>query len=244
MSGGSEGSHDKPKKKSHGHGHGDHGGGGHEEGHGEEWLISYADLMTLLVGFFVILLSFANVDEEKMAEAAQSVTKEFGGAYVSPYAELTEQIKGQVEKLGMGDQITVKTKPNGVEIAFLGTAFFESGSADFKGEARDLFDKFIPTIKEQNQKFDITIEGHTDDVPLSHTGFIKNNFELSSLRACRVLDYFKQLGFDEKTLTAIGYGETRPIAPNRDENGVAIPQNQAQNRRVVIKLTAEKKASL
>ena len=65
---------------------------------------------------------------------------------------------------------------------------------------------------------------------------LKNNFELSSIRACRVLDYFANNGFKKESMTAVGYGEARPIVPNRDEAGNPIPANQSQNRRVVIKI--------
>ena len=91
---------------------------------------------------------------------------------------------------------------------------------------------------------DIVIEGHTDDVPMAGSGFLKNNFELSSIRACRVLDFFAENGFVKEKMTAIGYGETRPLLPNRDAQGNSIPDNQTQNRRVVIKLIKAKKSAL
>jgi chemotaxis protein MotB len=214
-----------------------------EEGEGN-WLVSYADMMTLLVGFFVILLSFSTVDQEKLDKAKLSITKEFGGSYKVPYADMAERIKAALDKLGLGDQFIVKQTPSGVDISFQGTVFFNSGSADIKPEARALVNELIPVVKQESQNFDITIEGHTDDVPLSGGQFIKNNWELSSLRACRVLDAFFAHGFDQKHMTAIGYGEARPIAPNRDAEGNPLPENQSQNRRVVIKLTQRPQGAL
>lgn len=214
------------------------GGGGHEEGdHGEgNWLVSYADMMTLLVGFFAILLSFASVDQDEFEKVKESVTKEFGGNYERPYGDIADKLKAEIEKANLGMQVSIKTNGAGVEISFLGTAFFESGSIDFKQGIKELLDKMIPKIKELGDDFNMTIEGHTDDVPLSGGGFLKNNFELSSIRACRVLDYFANNGFKKESMTAVGYGEARPIVPNRDEAGNAIPANQSQNRRVVIKI--------
>ncbi len=97
---------------------------------------------------------------------------------------------------------------------------------------------------EETADFNIVIEGHTDDVPLAGGGTIKNNWELSSIRACRVLEYFLGQGFKKEKMTAIGYGDARPLVPNRDANGVAIPINQSQNRRVVMKLLKGKAKTL
>ncbi len=206
-----------------------------EEGEGN-WLVSYADMMTLLVGFFVILLSFSTVDQQKMEEAKRSITEEFGGTYKVPFAEMADRIREKLEKLGMGQDLVVKHTDEGVEISFRGTVFFASGSADIKSEAQGLVDKVIPIIKEESKEFEITIEGHTDDVPLVGNKFLKNNWDLSSLRASRVLVEFEEHGFDVRKMTAVGYGESRPVMPNRDKDGTPIPENMAANRRVLIKL--------
>ncbi len=214
-------------------GHGS--GGGHEDGEGN-WLVSYADMMTLLVGFFVILLSFSNVDQEKFELAKKSLTEKFGGNYQKPFDQLSKRIKEALDKAGLGDQFDIKTDDSGVTISFLGTVFFTTGSADFKPQAKVLLNSLIPLIKAETLDLDILIEGHTDDIPLVPGGVFRNNWELSSIRACRVLDYFSQGGFDDEKLKAIGYGDTRPLAPNRDDDDKPLPENQSQNRRVVIKL--------
>jgi chemotaxis protein MotB len=206
-----------------------------EEGEGN-WLVSYADMMTLLVGFFVILLSFSSVDEEKFEMIKQSATREFGGTYQTPYGNISDRIRNELDKLGLGKQFVITQTAAGVEISFLGTVFFETGSADLKPEGGVLLSKLIPIIKSDSGKFNITVEGYTDDVPISQGLQYRTNWELSSVRSCRVLQFFEDAGFQSEYLTAVGYGETRPIVPNRDGAGNAIPQNQAQNRRVVIKL--------
>jgi chemotaxis protein MotB len=215
------------------------------EDHGEgNWLVSYADMMTLLVGFFAILLSFSSVDQEQFEKAKESITQKFGGNYERPYGDIADRLRKELEKAKVSDQVVVKTNDSGVEIAFLGTTFFESGLVDFKSGVKVILDLMIPKIQELGSEFNIVIEGHTDDVPLGGGAFIKNNFELSSIRACRVLDYFQSKGFKKELMTAVGYGEARPLVPNRDKNGVAILQNQAQNRRVIIKIIKAKEQSL
>lgn len=216
----------------------------HAEEGGEGWLVSYADMMTLLVGFFVILMSFANVDEEKFDQIRQAATKTFGGQYQVPYGDVADRLKNQLSKLGLGDQFVVKQSPLGVEISFQGTVFFDTGSADLKEAGSKLLTELIPIIRAEAKDFNLTIEGHTDDVPLSPSAKFRSNWDLSSVRACRVLESFEAAGFDKQFLTAVGYADARPIVPNRDANGEPIPKNQSQNRRVVIKLLKKSVSSL
>lgn len=215
----------------------------HEEGEGN-WLVSYADMMTLLVGFFVILLSFSTVDQEKLEGIKLSVSKEFGGQYVVPYDDLGNKIEESVKTQGLGNQVSIKVLPDGIEISFLGTVFFSSGSADLKDEGGKVLTSIFPIIKNEKTNFDITIEGHTDDNPVTSNPHYRDNFELSSLRACRVLDVFLKEGFKKDKMTAVGFGDSRPLVKNRDENGKPIPINQSQNRRVVIKLKKQLEPAL
>lgn len=208
-----------------------------DEEHGEgNWLVSYADMMTLLVGFFVILLSFSKVDEEKFEQARKSVTEQFGGVFSVPYEKLFQRLVETIKNLGMGEQLVIKQSDTGVTISLRGTIFFETGKADLKPEAMTVLQSMIESIRAESTGFDITVEGHTDDVPITNGTVFKNNFELSSIRACRVIERFSAAGFNPTQLIAVGYGETRPLVPNRDANGTAIPINQDQNRRVVIKI--------
>jgi len=215
------------------------GGGGdkHAEADGGEgiWLISYADMMTLLVGFFVILLSFSTMDPQKFEEARKSITAEFGGTYQIPYSDLAERIKEAIKNLGIGDQLIIKVSDAGLEISFRGTVFFDTGSAELKAEATPVLESLIQALSTEQNTLDITVEGHTDDVPVINGKLFRNNWELSSLRACRVLESFINAGIPKDRLTALGYGEARPLVPNRDTSDTALPDNQSQNRRVVIR---------
>lgn len=216
--------------------HHDSGSAHAAEEHGEgNWLVSYADMMTLLVGFFVILLSFSTMDPEKFEEARKSITAEFGGTYQVPYSDLADRIREAIKKLGIGDQLIIKISDAGLEISFRGTVFFDTGSVDLKAEAKPVLDNLLQALNAEQNSLDITVEGHTDDVPIVHGKLYRNNWELSSLRACRVLESFINAGIPKDRLTAVGYGEARPLVPNRDASNESIPENQAQNRRVVIR---------
>lgn len=215
----------------------------HEDGEGN-WLVSYADMMTLLVGFFVILLSFSSIDKAKLEEAQKSVSKKFGGTFDRPYGEIYERLKKALEKENLGDTFALKESALGVQISFLGTVFFNSGSVDIKPEAKAILQNIAPIILEESKDFNILIEGHTDDVPVSGGTYFKTNWELSSLRACRVLDFFENNNFSKSRLTAVGYAETRPELPNKNPDGTSNTENQSKNRRVVIKISKSNEPSL
>lgn len=207
-----------------------------EEGGEGNWLVSYADMMTLLVGFFVILLSFSRIDQEQLEALKKVLSIEFGGSYHAPFGTLADRIRAELDKQGLGNQYVIKQNESGVIIAFRGSVFFDLGSAALRPEGQKLLASIIPVIKANAKTFDITVEGHTDDVPIGAEFKYKSNWELSSIRACNVLESFEKAGFDPAKITAIGYGESRPIVPNHDTNGIPIPKNRDANRRVLIKI--------
>lgn len=194
------------------------------------WLVSYADMVTLLMGFFALLLSFSKVDAKKYEEFKKQTTELFGGEYVIPYQQLGGELKKILESQNMNDKVLIEQKTTGVEITFQGALFFDPGSVDLNEGAVHLLKRLVPIIKESAANFFITIEGHTDDSPLRNNGILVSNWELSSIRACNVLRIFEGYGFESSHLKAIGWGSIRPKVPNVDDASRSI------NRRVVIKI--------
>ncbi len=121
-------------------------------------------------------------------------------------------------------------------------AFFASGSATLSSSGKSILQEVAGNLKsDQFNDYQITVEGHTDDTPIDTVQF-PSNWELSTARAAAVVHFFLEQGISPQKLRAAGYADTFPIAPNRDANGNPIPDNQAQNRRVVIKLEKIDKA--
>jgi chemotaxis protein MotB len=202
----------------------------------EIWLISYADMMTLLVGFFAMILSFSKIEPREFEKLKQATTQLFGGEYVIPHEKLKEKIDELLEQDNLKDQVIISNTDNGIEVTFRGALFFDSGNSDLKPEAQQIIEKLIPILKENAKNYSMVIEGHTDDNPILTQAF-PSNWELSSFRASAVLRMFESKGFEKTKLKAVGWAETRPILPNRDDQNVAIPENQSQNRRVVLKIS-------
>ena len=138
----------------------------------------------------------------------------------------------QAASLGMheptGDRITIFQCSD--------TAFFARGSAALSDAGRSVLRKLLQTLMAPRfTGYRITVEGHTDDEPISGPEF-PSNWELSSARAASVVRFFVEQGIPAGRLRAVGYADTRPLAPNRDTVGSPIPENQARNRRVVVEL--------
>lgn len=210
----------------------------HPAGHTDTegvWLISYADMMTLLMGFFALMLSMSTFDEDKFKAVGSQTALYFGGEVVEPFEKTGQAIKELIKAKGLEEQVNVAVAFSGITITFEGTLFFVSGSFEPKGGAKELMNELLKILDDQAPDKKYLIEGHTDDTPISR-GVIASNWELSSLRANAVARLFETYKFKREQILTIGLGETRPILPNRDEAGQPILQNQEQNRRVVIKV--------
>jgi chemotaxis protein MotB len=215
--------------------------------------MTYADMITLLLCFFAIFLSVSVPKDEQMAEAREKVRERFasqGSTHEiildansmfglkatdrnTPYdrlpsiVDMYEQGKGvHVEQ--EGDRIT--------SIEMDSSAFFASGSAILSSEGQKILGELTQKLTGKDYiNYSITVEGHTDDNPIKTTQF-PSNWELSTARAAAVVRFFLEHGIDPERLRAAGYADVFPKVPNRDASGNAITANQAQNRRVVIKL--------
>lgn len=245
-------------KKNHDHDHDEHAegehsahdhdeeheghGGGHEEGahgEGEPWLVSYADMMTLLFGFFVVLY---NLEASKAKDDANTIrikkelAKYFGGTYVSPTEEIGEKLmKKVVADLALKSSMKVEITPDGLKINLMSAVLFDPGSAEFLPQAASVLGDLSLLLLESKDKIKVTVEGHTDDSPISNQRF-PSNWELSAARASRVVRLFAAGGFPEEKLSAVGLSSTHPVMPNRGPTGEPIRINQSKNRRVVIRV--------
>ena len=111
---------------------------------------------------------------------------------------------------------------------------FESGQADITPTGRSAINRVAKLLPSIDSRYQIAIEGHTDDVPI-HTGRFDTNWELSSARAINVLKLFTTAGIDPQHLSAQGYADTRPVAPIQGD-ATAQARARAENRRVVIRV--------
>ncbi len=210
----------------------EHEGGGHDD---SNWIISYADMMTLLAVFFILMFSMSTPNLKKMEEMKKATVEAFGGHYKEPHEKLADQFRKVIKEAGLENQVKIESDESGVIATFRGTVFFDSGKSELIDEGAETLRRLAEAVKKAAGDYKIVVEGHTDDNAISSPMF-PSNWELSGARASRVIRMFESLGFHENKLTAIGFGSTRPLVQNRDPQGNAIPVNQANNRRVVLRV--------
>lgn len=192
----------------------------------ERWLISYADFITLLFTFFAALYALSSMDKAKMEKFSGSLKQTFkvidDPIHVAP--EQNKALIDEVKKLvSNASGVSVKSEPRGVVVTFSDAVLFPSGSAEIKPESAGVLENLSKFVKTAPGR--ITIEGHTDNVPLSG-GKYASNWELSTARAASMVHYFIGRGIDPDKFSIAGYAEYRPVASNDTDEG------KAKNRRV------------
>jgi chemotaxis protein MotB len=224
----------------------------------ERWLLTYSDLMNLLLILFILLYTLSKIDTAKYQTIAASLRSAFGeassaqmigdgGAAPSMVSlisdapasvvpsklekEQMEQIEENIEEIikqqGLEGQVDVTLQERGIVISMSEKVLFRSGSAEIEPNFVGIVEKIGGVLRSIPGK-QIKVEGHTDSDPINSSRF-PDNQELSTARANSVLRILvRNVGIDPLLISATGYGEWRPIAPNN------TPENKAKNRRVDI----------
>ena len=203
----------------------------------EDWLITYADAITLLMAFMVMLLTFSEYDLPAFEEAAAAIESNLTGREAtSPTQLLKIDVQDVVFNMQADQVVKVETDAKGVVIELSSSAFYKPGTAEMREQAIPVLEKMVQTLlAPRYEAYHIDVEGHTDDVPINTEKF-PSNWELSAGRATRIVRFLISQEMDPDRMKATGFAATKPKAPNRDAEGKPIPENQAKNRRVVIRI--------
>lgn len=177
------------------------------------WMVNYADLMTELVCFYLILYALSAALSKPVQEAKKEIEETMKQEEVAGEVKITK------------DGLVISLQEQGYNV------FFESGSPELSDQMRKILDGLAPTFdKLAARRHDIIVEGHTDDVPIRSPRFA-SNWELSTARATNVVQYLiRQHKYPPKHIAAIGYGENKNLPRAPDEDLVAW---RSKNRRVV-----------
>lgn len=216
------------------------------------WMVTFADLMSLLLVFFVLLYSIASFNLQQFVAAFENLhisTKstqdpQTGMIVYADYPALINSGKAIEEVTGLRKRsqkfyeeleqiledetltefIDLQEVDGKIILTLEGNLLFDSGSADLKKTMAPFLEN-IAHLTEDYQEYTLNIRGHTDDVPISSIRF-PSNWELSAIRATAVLRKMISLGVSPERLTATGFGDALPIVPNNNE------KNRSINRRV------------
>ncbi|MFQ6098646.1 MAG: flagellar motor protein MotB [Armatimonadota bacterium] len=217
----------------------------------ERWLLTYADMITLLMAFFIMMYAMSIINLGKFQELAVSVRSGFGGdarqmssaqlnlsepggkVSILPadnlelMSRIAQRVSGDLKKAGLTRGVTVTVGKEGVTVRLLADGLlFDRGDAALKPRTRRILDEVSRTLSDIPNR--IRIEGHTCDLPIRSARF-PSNWELSAGRAASVLRYLVEAkDLTPGRLAIAGYADTRPLVPNANE------QSRRKNRRVDI----------
>jgi chemotaxis protein MotB len=214
-----------------------------ESAGGMRWLLTYADMITLLLAFFIILFSISTINKVKL----QRLVHDVGGGFNNIDAinnppngkndsttkdtlqSMQTAIQNYVTKNSIQKQVQTRIQKEGKKrelvISLLSDKpVYDSGSAELRDETKKVLDQVYLQLKGRSNQ--VRVEGNTDNVPIANSQF-PSNWELSSARATGVARYLVETkGLNPKQISALGYGEYRPRFPNDTD------AHRAGNRRV------------
>ncbi|WP_135078186.1 flagellar motor protein MotB [Terasakiella sp. SH-1] len=203
----------------------------------ESWLATYADAITLLMAFFVLLVAVSKVDLALYEEVAEGINQQVNKKErKAPIKDMKADAAEIVQEYTDGKALKLGVDDSGIVLEFDSSTFFLPGTAQIVEAAYPVIAAVSELVNApQYVMFNLDIEGHTDDDPISTVQFA-SNWELGAARAASVLRAMNENGTQVKRMRVLSYAETRPKAPNRAEDGTPLPENKAQNRRVVMRI--------
>lgn len=190
------------------------------------WMLSYSDIVTLLLCFFAMFFAISQVDTVKF----EMISEYFSKSQKTPLHVLEKTVKALIVEHEMEDVVDVQLTPDGLELNFQNKILFDSGKAELKPKAFSIL-LALANILKTNEVKDrvIQVAGHTDTLPIVSSSLYPSNWELSTARASQVIRYFIDRGLRKERFEAIGYADTHlREKENSNRRGLAA------NRRVVL----------
>ncbi len=203
----------------------------------ESWMTTYSDLVTLLLCFFVLIVSMSSTNMgmwEEFKEGYRAEIESNENDFATPLSRMKIDLDSMLLEERMAGIVSIRLNRSSITINILSDALYRTGEAVIIKENIQILHKVsesIKSIKYYEPKIDI--EGHTDDAPINNSKF-PSNWELSVGRASNIVRYFISQGITPEQMKAAGYAYIKPLAPNRDAEGKPIKANRDLNRRVVI----------
>jgi chemotaxis protein MotB len=210
------------------------------------WLETYADMITLLMAFFVVLFAMSTMDAQKYEYMTEVLHKGLNQSFIEKIKEPVEQeakveeIRSFISKpvpeldkmsfLTTLADVTLEQRHDGADLVFPDSSLFVPNSARLRDSARPVLEAAVQHLKRVDPKnFVIVVEGHTDgSAPIPRR--YKNGWSFSSARAMAMRDALEEGGLDRGILSIAAYADTKPI------KGISLEEAATKNRRLVIRI--------
>lgn len=213
-------------------------GGLDEAEEDQEWLLTYSDMITLLLAFFAMLIAVSQTDIALWEQMKQGMRSDVAGKekVETPLAEIKIDLDSLLLEERNQGLVGIVLDKNGIVLSFNSSSLYNSGEAVLLPSGERIITKVTQALNALGYyQFRVDVEGHTDNVPINTPRF-PSNWELSVARASEVVKFFIREGVDAERLKASGYADTKPVLPHVDEFGRDIVENRAANRRIVIRI--------
>lgn len=198
----------------------------------EGWLTSYADLITNLLIFFVLIITASEIQTGKMEKIIDSLSK---GPSTQTLSSAAKEVSRIMAEQNLSKDAQVNLTDAGLEIVFDSGVTFASGQAQVLAGMELPLRRVLEVIKPYTQKYFLAIEGHTDEVPISNERF-QSNWELASARALQIRQRLEATGIDPKRMRIEAYAENKPLEQGQLPVDADRQTLLAKQRRVVIRL--------
>jgi chemotaxis protein MotB len=202
------------------------------KGHEESWLLSYADLITNLLLFFVVLLSAANLSKGKMQQIAKAIS---GAESSTSLSAIQKEIDRQIEQRHLQNLVATTLGDDGLELSLNSGLVFDSGKARIRSELEQTVTSMLQVLVPYSTKYSFAVEGHTDSTPIAPGGQFASNWELASARAIEVRSRLESAGIPRGRSRVEGYADTKPL-PEEVVRGLSTEERLARHRRVIVRV--------
>ncbi|MBI1395280.1 MAG: flagellar motor protein MotD [Betaproteobacteria bacterium] len=214
----------------------------------DRWIVSYADFVTLLLAFFVVMYAISSVNESRYREVSDALVKAFQPVdrppdatsivpppiqlpyptlrnRLVPMQSMANDIRSVLDPLVRAGEVRVTETSRGIAVEINASVLFASGEAELTEASVRILNSVAGVLARAKNR--VEVEGHTDNSPISSTVY-PSNWELSAARACSVVRLFARDGVAPERMGAVGYGEYRSVATNETQEG------RNRNRRVTV----------
>lgn len=200
----------------------------HEEG----WLLSYADLITNLLVFFVMLLTAAQISRTRMQQISKSLS---GAESPASLSAIQREIEAQIQAQALQDLVRTSLSDSGLELSLNSGLVFDSGQAEIRAELEQTVDAMLRVLVPYAGKYSFAVEGHTDAKPIVGTSRFASNWELSTARAIVVRQRLENVGIERWRVRVEGYADTKPLSEELLA-GLSEEERLARHRRVIVRI--------
>ncbi|MCK5688166.1 flagellar motor protein MotB [Myxococcota bacterium] len=202
--------------------------------HGQEegWLLSYADLITNLLIFFVMLLGASQISRTRMQQISRSLS---GKSNPASLESIQKEVDKEIKNRGLQDVVRSDLSDEGLELSLDSGLVFNSGHATIRPDLQPVVDAMLKVLVPYSGKYGFAVEGHTDSKPVNEGSYFKSNWELSTARANVLRERLETVGIERQRVRVEGYADTKPL-PEEALDGLTIEQKLARHRRVIVRI--------